>query len=533
MSLLQGIQVRHDSSVVFEAGAATTPQVRAAIQSKLTSLGPESRVFPIEVDPPMIGILFCSDRMQIVLLRNVSEEGVLFDFLASVPFATAILNQFLANPHGAITVADKHGIVRFISPPHERAMGLKPGEATGKPMSEVVPGSRLSHVIASGRPEIADVQRLQGVHRIVNRIPIWQGGEIVGAVGRVLLRAEAVQSLSAELVRLESEVKRYQQRLDCIEAKYSPLRHLLGESPAMQQLKEKIRRLADLDVPVLILGESGTGKELVAKALHGLSGREHKALISLNLAALPTTLVEAELFGYASGAFTGGAKEGRPGKFELANESTLFLDEVGDIPMDIQVKLLRVLEDQVVERLGAHSPQRVSFRLVSATHRSVEQLLESQQFRLDLYYRLAGVSLRVPALRERLEDIPPLLSHFVHGFCTRNSLPTPGIHEEVSSYLAQQNWPGNVRQLRQSVEEALVFAGGKTLTPSHFQLKSYLQPMRVEPALAPTQTAPMREHMIRAARLAVEAHGGNKNKAASALGISRSHLYKLLSIKPS
>lgn len=537
MTLLQGVYIRRHGEVTLQTGLATDPSIRERLDEALAGLRDEAHLIALDTTPRVIAIVMRGQGLELALLHDASEDAVVFDFLACVPFAMAILKDFLANPYGGITVADRKGIVRYISPLHEKAMGLSPGEAIGRLMSDVVPGSRLQRVIDSGKAEIGDVHIIQGAKRIVNRVPIWQNGEIVGAIGRVMLKAEAIQSLSVELSRLEHQVKRYQRQLDRIEAAESPLRALQGDSLAMQQLKTRLRQLADLDVAVLILGESGTGKELVAKALHGLSSRAGKPLVSLNLAALPTSLVESELFGYAAGTFTGATREGRPGKFEQAHESTLFLDEVGDIPLEIQVKLLRVLEDQVVERLGSHAPRGVKFRLISATHRNMEKLLESQHLRLDLYYRLAGVTLRVPPLRERLEDIPILLQHFVTSFCRRNDLPVPRIHARVATFLAQQAWPGNVRQLRQAVEEAVVFASGKALEPAHFQHRLQAD-AGGEPAAA-SAAAPavvheplsMQEHMAKVAHATVLAHGGNKNKAAASLGISRSHLYKLLAFK--
>lgn len=536
MSFLHGVCVRQDGDTLLQLGLAAEPDIKRELDAAFANLRDDTRLAALETSPPIIAALIRGDGVEVALLRDASRDAVVFDFLTSVPFSTAIIRDFLANPYGGITVADHRGIVRYISPLHEKAMGLRPGEAIGRLMSDVVPGSRLQQVVNSGKAEIGDVHIIQGAKRIVNRVPIWQNGKIVGAMGRVLFKAEAIQNLSAELSRLEHQVKLYQRQLNRMEAAESPLRALQGNSLAMEQLKTRIRQLADLDVAVLILGESGTGKELVAKALHSLSSRAGKSLISLNLAALPTTLVEAELFGYAAGTFTGATREGRPGKFQQAHESTLFLDEVGDIPLEIQVKLLRVLEDQVVERLGSHTPQDVKFRLISATHRNMEQLLENQHLRLDLYYRLAGVTLRIPPLRERLEDIPILLQHFVTSFCRRNQLPIPRIQADVATFLASRTWPGNVRQLRQTVEEAVVFASGKVLDPSHFQ---HRQPPSAHHPVAPqhsAQAAPaeplsMQEHMANAAHAAVVAQGGNKNKAAASLGISRSHLYKLLTFK--
>jgi DNA-binding NtrC family response regulator len=320
----------------------------------------------------------------------------------------------------------------------------------------------------------------------------------------------------------------------------------------MQRLRREIETVARLDVPVLVLGESGTGKELVARAIHSAGrgshgvqgddeGTQAAPLVSLNLAAFPATLIEAELFGHAAGAFTGSHRHGQPGKLEQAAGGTLFLDEVADIPMEMQVKLLRVLEDRMVERLGSRQARRVDFRLVTATNRDIQALIDGGRFRLDLYYRLSGVVLRVPALGQRLEDIPALLHHFVQAFCQRNGVPVPQVMPDVARHLASRRWPGNVRQLRQKIEEALVFCDGSRLRVQDFARgeENHMATM-VAPATHPLgqvfapEDAPapaaarLRDLAYDAVLQAIARHGGNKKQAALELGISRSHLYKML-----
>jgi len=321
----------------------------------------------------------------------------------------------------------------------------------------------------------------------------------------------------------------------------APSLGLIGESAPMQRLRREIQTVARLDVPVLILGESGTGKELVARAIHAAGNdaqQGERPLVSLNLAALPATLIESELFGYAPGAFTGSQRQGQAGKLEQAAGGTVFLDEVADIPMEMQVKLLRVLEDHMVERLGSRRAQRVDFRLVSATNRDISELIDAGRFRLDLYYRLSGVVLRIPALRQRREDIPALLQHFVEAFCTRNRMPAPQIDHDVARHLAGQPWPGNVRQLRQRIEEALVFCDGQTLRVADFARGDAARNVAVTEVVQPQITPPadalqiigtdMNEVAHAAVLDAIARHGGNKKRAAEQLRISRSHLYKIL-----
>lgn len=515
------------------------------------------RLFPVESgDTRYIGVSLEDGRHQVILVHNADAHTTLFDFLGTVPFAGAILDYFLNDPYQAITVVDKAGLVRFISPVHEKFLGIERGAGTGSPAADVIPNSRLPQVATSGKAEIGQLQQLNGATRVVNRIPIREHGHVVGAIGQVMFKGpEELVRLHKELSELRSEVARYQREFEGLREQQTTL-GLIGESAPMQRLRREIQTVARLDVPVLILGESGTGKELVARAIHsaGQESPDARPLVSLNLAALPATLIESELFGHAPGAFTGSKRQGQAGKLELAAGGTVFLDEVADIPMEMQVKLLRVLEDHMVERLGSGRPKRVDFRLVSATNRDIPALIDAGRFRLDLYYRLSGVVLRIPALRQRREDIPALLQHFVEAFCTRNGMPAPRIEHDVQRYLAGQPWPGNVRQLRQRVEEALVFCDGRLLRVADFargdaargilpsqpvadagvdtdadaDVKTVIPPSSPIAALPVDAAGGMNDVAYAAVLDAIARHGGNKKRAAEQLRISRSHLYKIL-----
>ncbi len=536
---LEGLWLRDQrSGEQWMLGSAQREAIRERVQPAFEDwqrCGQSRGLFGVDGPDPLLVAAWVEGSAQWLLIRPAGEDDALLQFIATVPFAASVLNHFLTSPDDAISVVDSAGILRYISPSHERWLGLRPGEALGRPAQQIIPNSRMAEVAASGMAEIGHPYSADGVAtRIVSRIPIRDHGCVVGVVGRTLFKGpEVVQRMYREVSRLQNELARYQRTLGVIAPEPESLSRLVGHSAPMQELKKDIQLLAGLDVPVLILGESGVGKELVAQALHELSPRHKQQLISLNLAALPSSLLEAELFGYAPGSFTGSHKQGRVGKFELADRSTMFLDEVGDIPADIQVKLLRVLEDHKVERLGEHRLRKVDFRLVAATHRKMDDLVASGQFRLDLFYRLAGVTLRVPSLSERLEDIPELLAHLIQHFCARNRWERPDIHPEVAPFLARQPWPGNVRQLRQRVEEALVFSAGQILECRHFErhrpTAQERPAMITMPQAAQPEPVPTMQQTIRqAALLAVKAHGGNKQQAARALGIARSYLYRLL-----
>lgn len=495
------------------------------------------RLFPVETGQHRyIGLCQEDDQHRLILLHRADASTALFDFLGSVPFAGAILDHFLTSPYEAIVVADHAGQVRYVSPVHEKFLGLNTGEGIGRPAANVIPNSRLPQVAASGKAEIGQLQQMNGVTRVVNRIPIREAGEVVGAIGQVMFKGpEAITRMHEELSELRSQVVRYRRELDGLRESPSPY-GLIGESAPMQRLRREIETVARLDVPVLILGESGTGKELVARAIHaaGSEPARERPLVSLNLAALPATLIESELFGHVPGAFTGSQRKGQAGKLAIAAGGTVFLDEVADVPMEVQVKLLRVLEDRQVQRLGAHSGRQVNFRIVAATHRDLRGLIDSGRFRLDLFYRLSGVVLHVPALRQRLEDIPALVQRFAQSFCERNGIALPRIAPGVMPYLARQAWPGNVRQLRQRVEEALVFCDGHLLGVDNFARHedplAGARPLPVAEAGMPSTgaVAPLKDQERNAILDAIARCGGNKKLAAQELGISRSYLYKVL-----
>ncbi|MCA3187367.1 MULTISPECIES: sigma 54-interacting transcriptional regulator [unclassified Cupriavidus] len=556
-----------DGATETAFGVCTNATVATATLTAWMQAGPAGgrKLFPVAVgEARYIGLSLEDGTRRLILLHAADAQATLFDFLGTVPFADAILDHFLNDPYQAITVVDQAGLVRFISPVHEKFLGLEAGAGIGRAAADVIPNSRLPQVVGSGKAEIGQLQQLNHTSRVVNRIPIRQHGQVVGAIGQVMFKGpEELVRMHKELVTLRSEVARYQREFEGLREGLRERQSnlgLIGESAPMQRLRREIQTVARLDVPVLILGESGTGKELVARAIHG-SGHDGPAtdrpLVSLNLAALPATLIESELFGHAPGAFTGSKRQGQAGKLELAAGGTVFLDEVADIPMEMQVKLLRVLEDHMVERLGSGRARKVDFRLVSATNRDIPELIDAGRFRLDLYYRLSGVVLRIPALRQRREDIPALLQHFVEAFCTRNGMPAPRIEHDVARYLAGQPWPGNVRQLRQRVEEALVFCDGRALKVADFArgdaARGVIAAQDVDDEFAPepafsgetrastaafgSSLAPpapadapggMNELAYAAVLDAIARHGGNKKRAAAQLRISRSHLYKIL-----
>jgi two-component system, NtrC family, response regulator HydG len=302
---------------------------------------------------------------------------------------------------------------------------------------------------------------------------------------------------------------------------------IIGKSPSMQALLEMVAMVAPSEATVLITGESGTGKELVAKAIHGLSPRKNAPLVTVNCAALSETLLESELFGHEKGAFTG-ADRRREGRFVLADKGVIFLDEIGEIPLPMQAKLLRVLQEREVQRVGSDTPIQVDVRIIAATNRDLSRAVSRGEFREDLFYRLNVVTLRVPPLRERKEDLPLLAQHFLTLFGEKNRKNLRGFTPQAMDLLLRHDWPGNVRELENAVERAVIMAMSNWVGENDLPLV-VLQgsPDSLEPSVE-AGARPLEVVEKEAVLSTLEQTGGNKSEAARLLGISRVTLHKKL-----
>ncbi len=302
---------------------------------------------------------------------------------------------------------------------------------------------------------------------------------------------------------------------------------IIGNAPAMRSLITTLRQVAPSSIPVLITGESGTGKELIAQALHNNSDRSKKPFVPLNCAGLSDSILEDELFGHIKGAFTGAEKD-RKGRFEFADGGTLFLDEVGDMPTNMQAKLLRVLESGEVVRLGSNEARHVDVRLVSATNHDLGQLVKDGKFREDLYFRIKGVELHLPPLRERREDIPLLVRHYVSKYAEKLNKPVPEVAEDVQTTLMSHDWPGNVRQLMNIVQNMVVIAEGDKVEPRHLPLEVRQTGSDDTTQLPDTGGMSLDQIEKKAIRDALRVTAGNREQAAKMLGIGERTLYRKL-----
>ena len=365
-------------------------------------------------------------------------------------------------------------------------------------------------VVASLREEHFPERDAELLRHIANQVAI--GVENALAFRRM---ADRAQTLREEKLYLQDEIR----------TEYN-FEEIIGDSMSLRRILDQLQTAAPTDSTILILGETGTGKELIARAIHHLSARREKTLVKVNCAAIPTGLLESELFGHEKGAFTGAIAQ-RIGRFELAHRGTIFLDEVGDIPLELQPKLLRVLQEQEFERLGSVRTTRVDVRVVAATNVDLAQKVASNQFRSDLYYRLNVFPITIPPLRERKEDIPVLVRYFAQKYARRMKKPVEAIPMKAMAALTEYHWPGNVRELENFIERSVILSHGAELQIPLGELRGRLKipvivPLQASDGIATLEHAE-REHIIRALREAEWIVGGPKG-AAMRLGMKRTTL---------
>lgn len=438
-----------------------------------------------------------------------------------------MLEDILNYAYEGYVLVDSQG--KIVKMNYEKLMGIKEEDVVGKPVEEVIENTRMHLVAKTGIKELRDVQRIQGHDMITNRIPIIKENKVIGAVGTVLFKdVSEVKELAHHLLDLQSKINKYKGEIERIEGSKYSFESIITRNSKMEYLKKVSRRAAETNSTVLITGESGTGKELFAHAIHKASYRKDEAFIAINCAAIPKELLESELFGYDRGAFTGAKKEGKVGKFELANGGTIFLDEIGDMPLEMQVKILRVLESKEFERIGSNKKVAFEARVVAATNENIEEAVRKGKFRDDLYYRLNVISVEIPPLRERPEDIEPIAEDILKYLLKEMKLGKKEISVEVLKILKSYSWPGNVRELRNALERAVNLAIGNLILPEHLperimKKSNYIIKTVEDIPLLKDVLIETEKKVIENAILATH---GNKTLAAEKLGIHRTALYK-------
>jgi transcriptional regulator with PAS, ATPase and Fis domain len=442
----------------------------------------------------------------------------------------ALLFALLNNPYESLILIDAEGIVRFVSESNETIRKGTFQSAVGKHISEVNPDSDLVRIIQTGRAEIGHSLVLNDRERIVARIPLTRGGRVVGAAGKLLLSSpRKVKALYRRIESLEKQLDYYKSEARQVHGTSYSFDSIVGRSAKMEAAKSLAAMAAENDSPVIISGESGTGKEVFAHAIHAASRRRRAPFVRINCGAVPAELIESELFGYEPGAFTGARRGGGTGKIELAHDGTLFLDEVGEMPLRMQVKLLRVLQDKVVERIGGGKPRRINFRLVSATNQDLESMIRQGAFRLDLFYRINVMTIHLPPLKGIAEDIPIIFEAMLDDLSAQSRRGRKLVSADALNALMEYPWPGNIRELRNVAERALVVCEGERIEIDHLPAALRAKGRREAPAggdVAKPLNKIMTDTERQAISDALSRSGNNRAKAARLLGIHRTGLYQ-------
>ena len=445
------------------------------------------------------------------------------DFRSQLEMYEFIFNSIF---NGAM-VTDADGYITHFNKPYGQFLGLNPEEQIGKYCLDAIENSRMHIVAKTGRPEINQSHYIMGQNMVVQRIPIKKDGKIIAVFGQVMFKdVQDVRKLAKKLSLLESKVKLYEQELINLRSTRYTLDSIIGKSKAMVSLKKEALNAATTRYPVLLTGESGTGKELFAQAIHHASPRKLHPFVRINCSAIPKDLIESELFGYEKGAFTGARSSGKPGKFELAHNGTMFLDEIGDLPLEMQPKLLRVLEEKEFERIGGTSFIRSNFRLIAATNQNLEKMLGEGRFRKDLFYRLNVISLHIPPLRKRKVDVGILSRHLLKQLTEEANLPEIDLDSESMQVLRNYEWPGNVRELSNVLERTLSSFNGRTIHVHDLPFYLHQRSKKTHNPHYGTIKETVVRAEIDAIRQALIETGYNKVRAANMLGIHRTLLYK-------
>ena len=495
---------------------------------------------PIMLDGKIIGVIAliaCDEAQYQILLAN--PDG-LFDFLQRMADLLAgkiagrerleqlhaiqqqLTTLFDTVQEGIIAV-DRNGKIVNINAAAAKMLQVSQKPVLGKELALLLSGLPLADSLTTGHDvfnrEAFRLIRGQRVYYVAT-VKTWLGGtEVWGAV--VTLR---------EMAEVKKIVSNFSTQEHCFSFEM-----ILGDSPALAKAKQEAAQAAAGNVTVLIQGESGTGKELFARAIHNASARRDKPIIAINCAAIPEALLESELFGYEEGAFTGARRGGKPGKFELADGGTVFLDEIGDMSLSLQAKLLRVLQERKIERVGSTETTAIDVRIIAATHKDIEAMVRQGEFRQDLYYRINVFPLQIPSLRQRRQDLPLLIERFLARYRDKMAKNVEGIDADAYACLLEYGWPGNIRELENTIEYLVSIADGEIIEQRHIPQRILIAGKTAQPG-SPVQAQPTRLLTIaelekRAILSAIEQFGltmRGKAQLTQVLGISKATLYRKL-----
>lgn len=441
----------------------------------------------------------------------------------------SLLPHLINTPFEGVLAVDAEGIICFINDFFAQLLQVEPSQVIGVHIDKVLPGCRLRDTLDRGYSEWGDLIHIEGKEVYTARFPLKENGILVGAMLKTVFPDLMVgRSIAERMMFLSSQaaaapIPPAQKLFTCLS--------IVGETDSMLYVKKLARRASRTSSTLLITGESGTGKEIIAQAIHTRSVRRDAPFISVNCGAIPKELIESELFGYESGAFTGAKRGGSPGKFELANGGTILLDEIGDMPLDMQVKLLRVLQEKEVWRVGGSAPIKLDVRVMASTNKDLLQMVRAGTFRQDLYYRINILSIHMPPLRERTEDLPALIDSLLCRINKRIGSKATGITPESMEIARRYSWPGNVRELENVLEQAVNWSNDELIDFRRIPNRFWEEVVDVTPVAVKEPTV-LQSEMLRKERDLLEKTlreaDGNRSKAAQLLGISRSALYRRL-----
>lgn len=467
----------------------------------------------------------------VAVFQDITSIAAALSELEYVKNLTSTLESVLESIEEGIVVVDKQGLITIMNKAYGYFLGINPKKIVGKHITTVIPNTRLHIVARDGNAEVEQFQKINDNICVVTRIPITKNDEIIGCVGNVIFKdAKNLDTLAAKFNKLNSELEFYKEEYSkACGIKYT-FEDIIGKGKKIDAVKKLAFKAAKSISTVLILGESGTGKELFAHAIHAASSRRQGPFIKVNCAALPESLLESELFGYDEGAFTGARRNGKPGKFELANGGTIFLDEIGEMPISMQVKILRVLQEREMERVGATKTTKLDIRIIAATNRNLEKMIDEGQFRRDLYYRLNVFSLVIPPLRERMDDIPLLCDMLLRKICNKVGHWVYDISPKALELMNKYNWPGNVRELENILERTINLMDDEVVLmaehlPPILKKKNQLTTDENNRTIFNLELIMNNAERL-ALNRALEATRGNKSTAAKILGITRSAFYQ-------
>ncbi|MDO0822822.1 sigma 54-interacting transcriptional regulator [Desulfosporosinus nitroreducens] len=463
----------------------------------------------------------------VVVFQDGSELQTVLSRLDNTLNSLTSLESIFEQAYDGVMVVDSKGIITRITKSYCRFLNIEQEDAIGRLCTDILPSSRMHIVAQTGLAEIGEVMDINGKEAMVMRLPLREEGKLIGAVGKVMFRdVRELRTLAEKLDLLENKLKFYEKELKHYQKFRYTFSNIIGKSQAMLRTIALAERAALVKSTVLLRGESGTGKELFAHAIHAASTRHDQPFVRVNCGAIPAELLESELFGYEEGAFTGAKKGGKPGKFELANRGTIFLDEIGDLPLPMQAKVLRILQEKEIERVGSNRLQQLDIRVIAATHRDLEKMIGEGEFRRDLYYRLNVFTVTIPPLREREGDVLLLSEHLLSKFQHELGLSLRKLDRWVMELFQLYAWPGNVRELQNAIERAINVAEGGMIQLKDLPL--YLQDL--EGRRGNTSLQPLALELAEAERKAIlkalKTMDGNKVKTAEILGIHRTNLYR-------